>query len=840
MNLPHSRTSAVVGLGLVLATAAAVVYPNRSVPAAHAVSLSAKGSNATIGLNVLPADLVPAVVRKLAAQSYQTWSAKPEGLETLRFHNPAQHFSANINRHGMHMQLDGNQYEQMEIRLVALHSSNVNYPLTAISPSVKSGRVEIPHGRGLTEWYVNSPLGLEQGFTLVTPVVHSASLILVFRLGGNLKPALKGNALEFRNGSDKTIVRYADLLAMDADHHALPARLTLRGHTLKLAVNTRQAHFPVTIDPLFSAVTAFADPPAANGDFFGYSLAFSSDGTTALVGAPDTVINGHSQAGAVYAFTQANGTWSTTPTMTLQDPNDAVNDDYGYSVALSADGKTFLIGSPGLSVAGNNQAGGVYVYTFSSNSSTAQEFTDPNDGAYDRYGTSVGLSDDGKTILVGDPYVKVGGNTSVGVVYVYNQNNGTWSGTPSQTFADPLAGAFDDFGTSVALAGNNGSALIGAPGTTVSGNGSVGAAYVFLQNNGTWSGTPAHAFADPLAALSDGFGSSVALSSDGSTALIGAAGTTVSGNSFAGAAYVYTQNGSVWPNSPIAKFDDPQGGASDFFGSSVALSADGGTALVGAYGTTVSGISDVGTAYVYVQNNGVWSGTPTKTMGNPTGAAGSFGNSVTLSNDGTVAFISAPTTAVSGNSAAGMAFLFASTVDLSLALSSNPASVTTGQSLTYMLTAINNDNQITATNLTLTDALPAGVSFVSDNAAGGTCNNSSGTVICTLASLAPQATWQPSITVTATSAGSIKDTATVSASQPDPNTANNSANVTTNVTTPPASPPSSGGGGGAFDGWDVLLLLLTLLYTCCRANSRKERRHKDVPGFTSVTSLITR
>jgi len=92
---------------------------------------------------------------------------------------------------------------------------------------------------------------------------------------------------------------------------------------------------------------------------------------------------------------------------------------------------------------------------------------------------------------------------------------------------------------------------------------------------------------------------------------------------------------------------------------------------------------------------------------------------------------------------------------------------------------------VTAISLTLTDILPAGMTFVSAAAAGGSCNNSNGTVTCTLTSLAPQATWQPAITMMATTVGSINDSASVNGSQPDPNSANNNATVTTMVVVAP-------------------------------------------------------
>ena len=77
----------------------------------------------------------------------------------------------------------------------------------------------------------------------------------------------------------------------------------------------------------------------------------------------------------------------------------------------------------------------------------------------------------------------------------------------------------------------------------------------------------------------DNFGWSVVLSADGSTALIGAYGNTDE----AGMAYMFTREGVGWNQQ--AKLTAGDGTFDDLFGWSVALSADGSMALIGAYGS---------------------------------------------------------------------------------------------------------------------------------------------------------------------------------------------------------------------------------------------------------------
>ena len=72
----------------------------------------------------------------------------------------------------------------------------------------------------------------------------------------------------------------------------------------------------------------------------------------------------------------------------------------------------------------------------------------------------------------------------------------------------------------------------------------------------------------------DLFGLTVALSGDGHTALVGAPGRTV------GAAYIFVEQGGKWTQQQ--EIDSPAGSAQDSYGLSVAMSGDGSTALVGA------------------------------------------------------------------------------------------------------------------------------------------------------------------------------------------------------------------------------------------------------------------
>lgn len=111
--------------------------------------------------------------------------------------------------------------------------------------------------------------------------------------------------------------------------------------------------------------------------------------------------------------------------------------------------------------------------------------------------------------------------------------------------------------------------------------------------------------------------------------------------------------------------------------------------------------------------------------------------------------------------------------DLVLSKTSSTSPVVPGEQVEYRL-VVRNDGPSTATNVVVTDTLPAGVAFVSASAG---CAEVDGTVTCTVAALAPGASHE--ITITARAASSLtecpRNVATVSSDIPDPDPASNSA-----------------------------------------------------------------
>jgi uncharacterized repeat protein (TIGR01451 family) len=114
-------------------------------------------------------------------------------------------------------------------------------------------------------------------------------------------------------------------------------------------------------------------------------------------------------------------------------------------------------------------------------------------------------------------------------------------------------------------------------------------------------------------------------------------------------------------------------------------------------------------------------------------------------------------------------------------------SPTVGDPFYYVL-VVHNAGPNDATNVTVTDPLPAGVTFNWDFTTQGSCTFASGTVSCNLGTLfAPGTSGKKTatvvISVTPTRTGTISNTATVRADQADPNPANNSSTLVSTVGT---------------------------------------------------------
>ena len=293
----------------------------------------------------------------------------------------------------------------------------------------------------------------------------------------------------------------------------------------------------------------------------GVSVALSGDGNTALVGG----YNDNSGQGAVWVYTRSGSTWTQQGSKLVGTGNTGAARQ-GISVALSSDGNTALVGG----YYDNTQRGAVWVWTRSGSTWTQQGSKlvgTGNTGAANQ-GRYVALSGDGNTALVGG----YNDNSAQGAVWVFTRSGSTWTQEGSKLVGTGNVGAANQ-GFSVALSSDGNTALVGG----LEDNNSQGAVWVWTRSGSTWTqeGSKLVGTGNVGAGRQ---GASVALSSDGNKALVG----WINDNSARGAVMVWTRSGSTWAQEGSKLVGTGNTGASQQ-GVSVALSSDGNTALVGGY-----------------------------------------------------------------------------------------------------------------------------------------------------------------------------------------------------------------------------------------------------------------
>lgn len=271
-------------------------------------------------------------------------------------------------------------------------------------------------------------------------------------------------------------------------------------------------------------------------------------------------------------------------------------------------------------VAANAFRGAAYVFTRSGSTWTQQAKLTAGDGeAQDRFGVSVALS--GDYAVIGSFYDQItdaAGTYQCGSAYVFIRTGSAWAQQAKLVASDRANSDF--FGGSVALSGNT--ALIGAYGCDVGGNSDRGAAYVFVRSGTTWTEQTKLVALD--GSVNDAFGYTVALSDE--YALVGAPNDQIGGNTGQGSAYVFTRSGTFWQQQ--AKLTADNGASGDNFGKSLALS--GNYAVVGANYSDPNGVSDQGSAYLFARSGSIW--TQTRQLTDYSTPSTLNGTSVALSN----------------------------------------------------------------------------------------------------------------------------------------------------------------------------------------------------------------
>jgi hypothetical protein len=483
----------------------------------------------------------------------------------------------------------------------------------------------------------------------------------------------EGGALDGHIGSGVAISGDGNTVAVGAQHEGSNARGINGNQNDDSAYNAGAVYVFTKTGSAWAQQAYIKASNTGSGDHFGNAVALSADGNTLAVAAfwessRATGINGDQndnsipQAGAVYLFTRSGSAWAQQAYIKASNTGNAgtgdlpgEGDQFGFSIALSGDGNTLAVGatsedSSAAGINGNqsdegaNTAGAVYVFTRGGTTWSQQAYIKsdavPMATVGDQFGYALDLSADGNTLAVG-VYDEGGSGRAVnapldamrngsGGGYVYRRTGTAWAREAYLKTWNSEGG--DSWGVAISLSDNGDTLALGSvdedclcPGAhTAPGEGaadqkantSSGAAAVFVRAGTTWT---QQAYVKPSnTGPNDWFGVRLALSGDGGTLAVGAqnedsAAQGVNGRQDdesaveAGAVYVFTRSGATWSQQVYLKGANTQ--AYDEFGSSVGLTRDGRTLVVGARGEdsgaggnpTDDSVDEAGAVYVFTR-----------------------------------------------------------------------------------------------------------------------------------------------------------------------------------------------------------------------------------------------
>jgi hypothetical protein len=395
----------------------------------------------------------------------------------------------------------------------------------------------------------------------------------------------------------------------------------------------------------------------------------NSSGLVTIVGAGTTTItvnlaasaNGQFAAASVTRLLVVSEQWRQ---LGADIDGEAQMDESGSSVSISSDGTIVAIGSDGNNGNGTS-SGHVRVYTRDANKTTA--VTDQNSSNFgpvgwtrlggdidgeaeeDQSGRPVCLSSDGTTVAIG-AIGNNGNGTSSGHVRVYKRDTNKTTAVTDQSSSNfgpvgwrRLGGdidgeaAEDQSGTSVSLSSDGTTLAIGAIGNDGNGTDSGHVrVYKYIQDTNTWVKQGNNIDGE---AASDNSGVSVSLSSNGTIVAIGAVFNDGNGSN-SGHVRVYIRDTSVALGWRRLGADIVGKAAGDNSGISVSLSSDGTTLAIGAIKNDGNGDNSGNVrVYKYIQDTNTWVQQGGDIDGE--GAGDWSGRSVSLSSDGTTLAIGA-------------------------------------------------------------------------------------------------------------------------------------------------------------------------------------------------------
>ena len=340
-----------------------------------------------------------------------------------------------------------------------------------IKPKIKTSENKIEFDRGwVKEWFVNSPEGLEHGFTIYkrdsVGAIHESpgTLNIDMKLTGGLHPkfAEDGQRIDFHDSNSVSVLSYSKMKVTDSTGQLLAAKFVGVPGGIRIEVDDANAVYPVTVDPIMTTPAWTAEGGQWDA-YFGWSVSaagdINGDGYSDVIVGARLYDNGEYNEGAAFVFHGSpSGLGSSAGWMADGGQESA---EFGYAVSMAGDlngdgfcdvivGARFYDGSL-------PDEGRVFVYFGSGTGVTGAPVILEGSGQdYSYFGNSVSYAGDVNgdgygDIVAGEPSY-ANGQTAEGRIYLFHGSASGIATSPSWVYESDLSIA--SLGTSVSTAGD--------------------------------------------------------------------------------------------------------------------------------------------------------------------------------------------------------------------------------------------------------------------------------------------------------------------------------------------------------------------------------------------------
>lgn len=467
----------------------------------------------------------------------------------------------------------------------------------------------------VTIQYINNEEGMRQNFIVACPISNDKALKINFSIKTELKIELQDDQLQFFHKKAGHVLSYSQLKVWDANDKPLDANFEKAGNDYCIHVNTKDAVYPITVDPISTTPSRIVESNQLNAQM---GIAVSSAGDVNGDGFSDVIVgaylfdNGQNDEGRVYIY---SGTASGITTATVKFiESDQSGARFGRSVStagdVNGDGYSDVIVGAPLYDNGQTNEGAIYVFHGSATGIITTPAVILESGlANANFGIAVAcagdVNGDGYSDIAGGADRLSAGQTNEGAAIIYRGSAAGITSATATILQSNQAGA--QMGNAVASAGDiNGdgfSDIIVGASLYANGQTGEGAAIIY---KGSASGINITAM-DTLQSnqLNANLGQSVSsagdVNGDGYSDVVIGANLYDNGQTDEGAAFIY--HGSDTGLNATASIRLESNAAGSNFGIAVACAGDNngdgyGDIIIGA-SLYDNGQTDEGAAFVY-------------------------------------------------------------------------------------------------------------------------------------------------------------------------------------------------------------------------------------------------